>query len=179
MNRRFRIYRFFFNYLWSFRYPIGDILNLNSRKKILVIMKSKKPRLIVLKDPKLRKIRTNLRVVLKLAYLNESKRLDRLEDLYIEKDAQKGLTPSQQKRDIQLGRMNNNLMTVYDNSILKCSLGAACNSYKEAVENGTIDPVERPIDLDMGWLPQYGSWFCKKDYESLKDFHIDEDYISV
>jgi len=139
-------------------------------------MKSKKPRLIILKDPKLRKIRENLRIILKLAYLDESKRLDRLEDLYIEKNT---LTPSQQKRDIQLGRMNNNLMTAYDNSILKCSLGAACSSYEEAVENGTIDPVERPIDLDMGWLPQYGSWYCKKDYESLKDLHFDADYISV
>jgi hypothetical protein len=79
--------------------------------------------------------------------------------------------------------MNNNLMTAYNNSILKCSLGAACDSYKEMVENGTIDPIERPIDLDMGWLPRpfppYGSWFCKRDYESLKDFHFDADYISV
>ncbi len=79
--------------------------------------------------------------------------------------------------------MNNDLMTAYNRSILQCSLGAACNSYKELVENGTIDPIERPIDLDMGWLPgpfpPRGSWFCKKDYESLKDFHFAVDYISV
>ncbi len=143
-------------------------------------MKSKKPRLIVLKDPKLRKIRTNLRIILKLAYYSESKRLDRLEDLYFEKNT---LTPSQQKRKSELIRMNNALMTAYNNSILQCNLGAACDSYKEMVEKDTIDPIERPIDLDMGWLPvpfpQHGSWLCKKDYESLKDFHIDEDYISV
>ncbi len=162
-------------------------------------MKSKKPRLIVLKDPKLRKIRTNLRTILKLAYYDESDRLSRLGDLYREKDT---LTPSQQKRESQLVRKNNALMTAYDRSILKCSLGAACNSYKEMVEKGTINPPERPIDLDMGWLPgpfiepieipidhvlggglpepiqARGSWLCKKDYEDLKDFHIDEDYIS-
>ena len=142
-------------------------------------MKSKEPRLIVLKDPKLRKIRENLRLILKLAYLDESKRLSCLEDLYREKYIQIGLTPSQQKRKSQLIRKNNYLMTAYNNSILHCYLGAACSSYEEAVENGTIDPRERPIDLDMGWLPQYGSWYCKKDYESLKDFHFDADYISV
>lgn len=134
-------------------------------------MKSKKPRLIVLKDPKLRKARENLRIILKLAYLDEAKRLRNLDlDQF---------PPSQQK---SLSRYRRELMTSYDRSILKCSLGAACNSYKEMVENGTIDPIERPIDLDMGWLPgpfpQHGSWLCKKDYESLKDFHIDEDYIS-
>lgn len=141
-------------------------------------MKSKKTRLIALKDPKLRKIRENLRTILKLAYYSERERLRNLEHLYIERDS---LTPSQQKRNIQLGRMNNDLMTAYNHSILKCSLGAACNSYKEAVENGSIDPVERPVDLDMGWLPQfpYRAWYCKKDYEFLKGQHFDADYISV
>lgn len=139
-------------------------------------MKSKKPRLIVLKDPKLRKIRENLRTILMLAYNDESKRLSQLTFLYLEKNI---LTPSQEKRETQLIKMNNNLMRVYNNSILQCRLGAACNSYREAVENGAIDPIERPVDLDMGWLPQYGSWYCKKDYENFKDSHFDADYISV
>ena len=142
-------------------------------------MKSKKPRLIVLKDPKLRKIRENLRIILKLAYYNERERLRNLAHLYIEKNIRKGLTPSQQKRNSELVRKNNKLMTAFQGSILTCSLGAACSSYEEAFENGIIDPNERPIDLDMGWLPQYGAWYCKKDYEDLKDFHFDEDYISV
>ena len=142
-------------------------------------MKSKKPRLIILKDPRLRKIRTNLRIILKIAYLDESERLDRLSDLYIEKDVQKGLTPSQQRRETQLDRKDNELYHTYIKSILQCSLGAACSSYRRAVENGTIEPTERPIDLDMGWLPQYSSWFCKKDYENLKDLHFDADYISI
>jgi len=138
-------------------------------------MKLKKPRLIVLKDPKLRKVRENLRIILRLAYLDESKRLSQLTDLYL----QKRLTPSQQNRETQLIRVNDKLYHTFNESILQCKLGAACDSYKEALENGTIDSIDRPIDLDMGWLPQYNSWFCKKDYESLKDFHIDEDYISV
>lgn len=136
-------------------------------------MKSKKPRLIVLKDPKLRQIRANLRTILKLAYNDERKRLRALEHLYIDREA---LTPSQQKRDIQIGRMNNSLMTEYNRSVLTCSLGAACNSFKELVKKGTIKPTERPIDLDMGWLPQYREWFCKKDYEGLKFSHLDDDY---
>jgi len=142
-------------------------------------MKSKKPRLIVLKDPKLRKIRTNLRTIIKLAYYNERERLGCLADLYI----QKTLTPSQQKRRSELNRRNNDLMTAYNNSILQCKLGAGCSSYEEMVEKGTIDPIERPIDLDMGWLPgpfpPHGSWYCKKDYEDFKDSHFDADYISV
>ncbi|KKM04849.1 hypothetical protein LCGC14_1760090 [marine sediment metagenome] len=136
-------------------------------------MKSKKPRLIVLKDPKLRKIRANLRTILKLAYNDERIRIRDLEHLYTERET---LTPSQQKRDIQLGRMNNELYHAFNDSILRCSLGAACNSYKEAVEEGSIKPIERPIDLDMGWLPQYREWFCKKDYFGLKDTHLDDDY---
>lgn len=139
-------------------------------------MKSKKPRLIVLKDPKLRKIRENLRTILKLAYDDESKRLSQLTFLYLEKNI---LTPSQEKRETQLIKMNDKLYHTFKDSILQCSLGAACNSYKEAVENGTIDAVERPIDLDMGWLPQYVAWFCKKDYEDLKDVHFDADYSPV
>ena len=142
-------------------------------------MKSKKPRLIVLKDPNLRKIRENLRTILKLAYDDEWERLYKLAHLYLEKDVQKDLTPSQRRREAQLDRGRNKLYHTFKDSILQCSLGAACKSYEEAVENGTIDPVERPIDLDMGWLPQYGAWYCKKDYEDLKDFHFDEDYISV
>ena len=147
----------------------------------MFIMKSKKPRLIALKDPRLRKIRTNLRIILKLAYIDESDRLSRLADLYREKNIRKGLTPSQQKRETELIRINDKLYHTFNDSIIRCSLGALCNSYKEAVENGTIAPIERPIDLDMGWLPQppYRAWFCKKDYENLKDLHFDADYISV
>ncbi|MFX0036301.1 MAG: hypothetical protein ACFE9I_11765 [Candidatus Hermodarchaeota archaeon] len=70
-------------------------------------MKSQKWKIIVIKDPQLRRVRTNLRVILKEAIQSELRRLGYLMDLYSRK---KVLTSSQEKRESMLIKISNNLL---------------------------------------------------------------------
>ena len=49
---------------------------------------------------------------------------------------------------------------------IQCDLGAACSSLEEAVKHG-FDPLNRPTDLDMVWMPYFKSWFCVPCSENL------------
>ena len=51
-------------------------------------------------------------------------------------------------------------------SIVICGLGAACSSLEEAKKHG-FDPLDRPTDLDMVWMPYFKSWFCVPCSENL------------
>ncbi|KKK66886.1 hypothetical protein LCGC14_2959580 [marine sediment metagenome] len=151
-------------------------------------MKSKKSRKIILKDPKLRKIRSSSRRIIKLAYLDYSEKLLLQQYLYLEKGR---LTPSQEKRYTRLSREKDTLDQAFTRSICTCFREAACLSYQEAVEISIIEPSDRPIDLDMVWVPggkhdaieEYwvpngGAWFCLKCYEVLKEIKFDHfDYL--
>ncbi|MEE9377812.1 MAG: hypothetical protein V3V33_07220 [Candidatus Lokiarchaeia archaeon] len=151
------------------------------------MMKSKKPRRIVLKNPKLRKIRSSLREILRLAYYDYSEKLLDLRGLYNDKNMQKGLTPSQDKRHTVLIREKAALDQAFAKSICICFNGAACHSYQEAVKDGAIEPSERPIDLDMVWVPEPepgtigeywtptgGAWFCLKCHEVVREIDFDD-----
>lgn len=130
-------------------------------------MKTSKPRKIILRTQKLQNIRKNLRIILKLAYQDETKRLLNLERIYQDKYIanQFHLTPSQYKRKFELTKKNSMLYQSFIKSILVCSLGATCISYREVVKKGLLKPSERPIDLDMVWVPRYKKWYCLNCYE--------------
>jgi len=130
-------------------------------------MKRAEPRKIILRTQRLQKIRKNLRDILTLAYEKEFSRLLNLKRLYQEKRISNGywLAPSQRKREIRLSKMGDALMHAYDKSILVCSLGAACDSHKELVKKGEIEPSERSANLDMVWVPHFKAWFCLRCYE--------------
>ena len=87
-------------------------------------MKSKKIHKVILKNPRLRQIRNNLRTVLKLAINKELDRLEHLKGLYVFK---KKLTPSQKKRRSQIWGKWNSLYHRYRQSTLQCACGAACS----------------------------------------------------
>ncbi len=91
-------------------------------KKIKLVKK------VIIKNPKLRSIRNNLRTIIKLAVINEYKRLRSLYGLYLEKQMKlyalnpsKTLTPSQEKRVKLLLHKEEYLTITFANSICACA----------------------------------------------------------
>jgi len=110
------------------------------------MMKSKKIRIVKLKDPKLRRIRKNLRDIIKLAAKKEIRRLHEIQGIYLKK--WKSKTPEERKKFSEYSRKGNKLMSALSDSIIQCSSGASCVSFEEAKKQG-FDPKNRPTDLDM------------------------------
>ena len=125
------------------------------------MMKSKKVRIIELKDPKLRLIRKNLRDIIKFAARKEIRRLHVMQDKYLGK----GMTPEEDRMFTKFSRKGDKLMFALSDSIIQCSSGAQCDSYEEAKKHG-FNPGDRPTDLDMVWIPYYQKWFCLNCYKS-------------
>ena len=128
------------------------------------MMKSKKIHKIVLKNPRLRRIRNNLRIMLKLAIEKELNRLDQLKGLYVFKNK---LTNSQKKRRSQIWGEWNRLYHRYQRSTLVCGMGAACTALDEAIKHG-FNPQDRPTDLDLVWVPWLRNWYCVDCFEDAK-----------
>jgi hypothetical protein len=127
-------------------------------------MKSKKVRKVILKMHRLRQVRDNLRIILKLAVKEELRKLDKLYDLYEDK---KTLTPSQQKRRSQLGKKWKSLDRAYYKSTLQCGSGAGCVSFQEAKKHG-FNPKDRLTDLDLVWVPWLEMWSCVECFEAYR-----------
>lgn len=126
-------------------------------------MKSKKIHKIVLKNQKLKHVRNNLRIILKLTVKEELSRLSKLKELYFKKDK---LSPSQRRRRGQLSRQYNNLYHCFIKSTLQCNSGAACISFQKAKKKG-FNPKDRPTDLDLVWVPWLEKWFCVECFETF------------
>lgn len=126
-------------------------------------MKSKKIRIIQLKDPQLRRVRKNLRDIIKLAVKDKIRRLDEIAMNILRKG--RPMTPEEHKEFSKFSRKSDKLLNALSNSIIQCSSGAECDSFREAKEQG-FNPKDRLTDLDMVWIPYYQKWFCLKCYES-------------
>lgn len=137
-------------------------------------MKSADPRKIEINNPVLRNIRVNFRKLIKAAYTSKFNQLLKLVDIYREKYIQGNITPSQQKRWFDISRESDKLMHAYNRSICQCSSGATCISLKKLVKEKKLTPSERPIDLDMVWVPHYYAWFCINCYEEYYKLKICE-----
>ncbi len=125
------------------------------------IMRSKKVRKVILKTPRLRQARNNLRIILKLAVKEKLHRLSKLKRLYLYK---KHLTPSQLQRKAFLSKGWNKLYHSFIRSTLQCNCGAACVSLDKAIEEG-LNPQDRPTDLDLVWVPWLEKWSCVECFE--------------
>ena len=124
------------------------------------MMKANKWKIIALKDPKLIRIRANLRKLFAEAVNSEIDRLDKLENLYENKDK---LTPSQEKRRFALHQKGMNLLSAWRDSILSCSFGP-CETF-ELKKTGTY--LE-----DKVWNPLQKRWICINCYN--KRFKTDK-----
>ncbi len=124
-------------------------------------MKSKEVRKVILRTSRMKRVRNNLRIVLKLAIKDELSSLAKLERLYRQKEKKDGLTLSQEKRYSYVVAKYRELSKRYNHSILRCGSGAACYSLDEAIERG-FNPRDRPADLNLVWVPWLRRWFCLK-----------------
>ena len=115
-------------------------------------MKSKKVRRVILRTPKVKRVRNNLRVLLKLAIKDELSRLGKVKRLYLNKSFKNDLTPSQQRRYNRVSRKYKNLYFSFIESTLRCGCGAGCRSYQDAKKSG-FNPQDRPTGLDLVWVP--------------------------
>ncbi len=113
-------------------------------------MKSLKVKKIVLKDPRLRKMRSNLRTILKLAVKTKREQLDEY---------------SRRGYSYKYSDLSNALFTAYRTSISECNTACDCESLKDRVEKGFMKPWETSVDLVMAWIPWEERWCCVKCYE--------------
>lgn len=104
-------------------------------------------------NPHLKRLRNNLRIILKLAII------DKIEKF----------------RENKQHYSATQMIRLITNSILKCGAGAECLSYLERVREG-FNPRDRPSDLDMVWVPYYQTWLCVKCYdEFFQHFESNDD----
>lgn len=119
-------------------------------------MKRKTPKLIAIKDPKLRKIRRNLRILIDQAVYAELDRLRQLIRLNREKIEKSTITLSQKEKDGELESYRSILHELSIHWIGYCRRGIHCLSKKDGLDL---------YDLDKVWVPQEKSWLCEKCYE--------------
>ena len=137
-------------------------------------MKSLKVKKIILKNPPLRNLRKNLRIVLRLAIFDKIRELSELEGIYINKREQGKQVPSQRKREIQLSQLKIKLRHLMKRSCITCDI-IYCESHRELFGNPKIRFDERTTDLDMVWIPWDERWVCVKCYDrSYKDMTLDD-----
>lgn len=132
-------------------------------------MKAKKNIKVELKNPALRRIRKNLRDVIKLAVERESSRLYAISDEYRQKcrdstDSTEKERLDQEERKFM--KQGSKLRGLLSKSIIQCDLGAACSSLEEAIKH-EFDRMDRPTDLDMVWCPYFKAWYCVPCSEEL------------
>ena len=125
-------------------------------------MKSEKTVRIELRNPVLRRIQKNMRDIIRLATKNEIKRL---QDEEVELIKRPHLTPEEEKREYELSFKSNKLRDSLSDSIIQCSMGAACDSHQKGKKEG-FNPRDRRTDLDMVWVPEDRKWYCTECYEN-------------
>jgi len=119
----------------------------------------KKKRTIRIKDPRVRKVRNELRLLLHEAKSKEviqkiekQKKLKKSPHFWDEKHPN---YTTLRKEDQKLASEVDRLRTIYDRSIIKC-------------------PVCMKLDKDMTYNPYYEGWYCIECYEANRVFNIEE-----
>ncbi len=125
-------------------------------------MKSLKIKKVVLKDPHLRRLRSSLRILLRLAVKKKNRKLDKLEDLYLQKEK---LTPSQRNRKNEISKLKNKLMYLSERSSCITCNEPYCVSHKDRPDRVTLFDKftwfeHRSTNLDLVWVPWVKRWVC-------------------
>ena len=105
-------------------------------------MKSKKWKIVRLKNPKLIKIRANLRKLLAAAIHAEIKRLGKN-------------SINSQRKNTALSKKKNELLYAWGKSLLKCSYGPCMTFKKKQTDT---------LNEDMVWNPLQKHWICINCY---------------
>jgi len=125
-------------------------------KKELIKYRIEHPKTSILKNPRLRKIRKNLRDIIIYAINEEIDRLIALRVLYIKKREESGLIlPSRFKREVALQHKLMGLRSALRKSICLCYNSAGCVSGGQQVGG-----KEYNTNVNMIWDPKYERWIC-------------------
>ncbi len=118
---------------------------------------------IIIKNPRLRAIRDNLRAIIKLAVIDEYKRLTGLNILYQEKEK---LTPSQEKRVILLHHKREYLITTFANSICACASHRVIHSNETDGDRVRVSVIS---EFEENMVPHLGArFFLQEKWYSLQ-----------
>ena len=132
-------------------------------------------RRLIIRNPRLKTIRNNLRTLVSLAVLDEYHRLDNLDNLYREKlIINKKLTPSQFRRTCQLHEMKEYLTTTFSNSICVCASRRTVESTNisgDRVRYTLITEFDKDVakNIDARYEIQE-KWFSLLYYEERSEF---------
>jgi len=126
-------------------------------------MRSQRWKILIIKSPILRRIRTSLRIILVNAVHDELKRLNKLRDLYRQQHQNGKIVPSQRKREGYIVQESNKLLQAWTYSLLSCGQGAACISIKE----NKLSPDIATLGEDMVWNLVFKRWNCIKCYNTF------------
>ena len=107
----------------------------------------KKSKKVEIKNPRLRKIRNNLRMLLREAY---SDRLDQIHDLKKNLIRKNNLTQAEKKLEYKLAIQRKSLRSAHNDSILFC-------------------PLCKSSEKDMVFQPYRRRWLCVEDFEDLME----------
>ena len=130
---------------------------------------------LVIRNPRLKTIRDNLRTLVSLAVLDEFRRLDNLDNLYREKlIINKKLTNSQFRRSCQLHEMKEFLTTTFSNSICVCASHRAIESTGisgDRVRYTVITEFDKDVVKSIGARYEIEEkWFSLPYYEKRSKF---------
>ncbi len=128
---------------------------------------------IIIKNPKIRTIRDNLRTVIKLAVIDEYERLKNLGNFYREKRRKSHkLTPSQEKRVILLHHKQEYLVTTFAHSICVC---ASRRLIHDRDVKGDRVKVSIVSEFEENMIPHMGArfvleekWYSLQYYEEYR-----------
>ena len=135
--------------------------------------KIKPSRRLVIRSPKLKAIRDNLRTLISLAVLDEYRRLDNLGNLYRD-IADRDLSPSQFRRACQLHEMKEFLTTTFSNSICVCASHRTVESTSisgDRVRYTLITEFDKDVVKSLGARFEIQEkWFSLQYYEERHKF---------
>ncbi len=121
----------------------------------------KKERTIIIENPCLRKVRSNLRKILLQTVSDKIDELEELEDKLID---EKGLNDLDRK---EIRNRINKLLSLPTGSICRCGNGGSCFSSKKFVKEHPMEKMDF-TNLDMAYIPEQGEWFCVECYKWIK-----------
>ncbi len=117
----------------------------------------KKKRTISIKDPKLRKIRNNLRLLLsKAASVQWRLHFDEQHKLNTDLNGNfRNMSESKKQKAAELTEKMRKIHILRDKSIIQC-------------------PVCKRIDRDMTFNPEFKEWYCTQCYKDMGEFYYQE-----
>lgn len=121
----------------------------------------KKERIITIKNPKLRRIRSNLRKILINAKSQRYKYLRNLREKIIKESG------PNDERLVEIQNQIKKTLSLTTGSICQCGNGGSCLSIKKYTKEHPMETLDF-TELDMAYYPKTKKWYCLECYKRTK-----------